>query len=180
MADYKDRMQKAIESLQSEFGTIRAGRANPRMLDRIKVEYYGTETNLQGVANISVPDARTLMISPWEPSMTKEIEKAILASDLGITPNNDGKNIILNFPELTEERRKELAKDIKKKGEAAKVAVRNVRRDANDAVKKQNKAGEISEDELKTEEDNIQKATDKFIAEIDKLVDNKTNEVMTV
>lgn len=180
MADYKDRMQKAIESLQSEFGTIRAGRANPRMLDRIKVEYYGTETNLQGVANISVPDARTLMISPWEPSMTKEIEKAILASDLGITPNNDGKNIILNFPELTEERRKELAKDIKKKGEDAKVAVRNARREANEAIKKKGKSGEISEDEQADEEDAIQKATDKFVSEIDKMVEAKTKEIMTV
>ena len=180
MADYEEKMKKTIESLTADYATIRAGRANPHILDKITVEYYGTPTGMQGVANITVPEARTLMISPWEPSMVKEIEKAILASDLGITPNNDGKNVILNFPELTEERRKELAKDIKKKGEAAKVAVRNVRRDANDAVKKQSKAGEISEDELKDQEETIQKTTDKYISEIEKLVDAKTQEIMTV
>lgn len=180
MADYEEKMKKTIESLTADYATIRAGRANPHILDKITVEYYGTPTGMQGVANITVPEARTLMISPWEPSMVKEIEKAILASDLGITPNNDGKNVILNFPELTEERRKELAKDIKKKGEDAKVAVRNVRRDANDAVKKQSKAGEISEDELKDQEETIQKTTDKYISEIEKLVDAKTQEIMTV
>ena len=180
MADYEEKMKKTIESLTADYATIRAGRANPHILDKITVEYYGTPTGMQGVANITVPEARTLMISPWEPSMVKEIEKAILASDLGITPNNDGKNVILNFPELTEERRKELAKDIKKKGEDAKVAVRNVRRDANDAVKKRSKAGEISEDELKDQEETIQKTTDKYISEIEKLVDAKTQEIMTV
>ena len=180
MADYEEKMKKTIESLSADYSTIRAGRANPHILDKITVEYYGTPTGMQGVANITVPEARTLMISPWEPSMVKEIEKAILASDLGITPNNDGKNVILNFPELTEERRKELAKDIKKKGEDAKVAIRNVRRDANDAAKKQNKAGEISEDDLKEEEEKIQKTTDKYISEIEKMVDAKTNEIMTV
>jgi ribosome recycling factor len=180
MADYEEKMKKTIESLTADYATIRAGRANPHILDKITVEYYGTPTGMQGVANITVPEARTLMISPWEPSMVKEIEKAILASDLGITPNNDGKNVILNFPELTEERRKELAKDIKKKGEDAKVAVRNVRRDANDAVKKQSKAGEISEDELKDQEETIQKTTDKYISEIEKLVDAKTQEILTV
>lgn len=180
MADYEEKMKKTIESLSADYSTIRAGRANPHILDKITVEYYGTPTGMQGVANITVPEARTLMISPWEPSMVKEIEKAILASDLGITPNNDGKNVILNFPELTEERRKELAKDIKKKGEDAKVAIRNVRRDANDAAKKQNKAGEISEDDLKDEEEKIQKTTDKYISEIEKMVDAKTNEIMTV
>ena len=180
MVDYNDKMQKAIDALGTEFASIRAGRANPHVLDKLRVDYYGTPTNIQGVANVSVPDARTLMITPWEAKMVKDIEKVILASDLGITPNNDGKSVILHFPELTEDRRKELAKEIKKKGEAAKVAIRNTRRDANEAVKKQNKAGEISEDEQKVEEEKIQKATDKYIAEIEKLIDAKTKEIMTV
>ena len=180
MTVYEEKMQKTVDALANEYATIRAGRANPHVLDKIKVDYYGSPTNIQGVANVSVPEARTLMITPWEPSMAKAIEKAILASDLGVTPNNDGKNVIINFPELTEERRKELAKDIKKKGEEAKVVVRNVRRDAKDAAKKQNKAGEISEDELADAEDDIQKATDKFIDEIDKMIDTKTKEIMTV
>ena len=152
---YEDKMVKTIDALEEEYTTIRAGRANPHILD--KVDYYGTPTSLQQVANISVPEARMLQIQPWESSLIKEIEKAILVSDLGITPNNDGKVIRLIFPELTEDRRKELAKDIKKKGDNAKVAVRNVRRDANDAVKKQNKAGEISDDELKGIEDMLKK-----------------------
>ncbi len=180
MTPYAEKMQKTIDNLTADYATIRAGRANPHIVDKIKVDYYGSPTNLQSVANVSVPEARTLMITPWEASMVKVIEKAILGSDLGITPNNDGKSVILNFPELTEERRKELAKDIKKKGEEAKVAIRNTRRDANDAVKKQSKAGEISEDELADQEDEIQKTTDKFIAEVDKLVDSKTKEIMTV
>ena len=180
MADYAEKMQKTIDSLENEYSTIRAGRANPHILDKLKVDCYGTPTGLQGVANITVPDARTLMVTPWEAKMVKDIEKVILASDLGITPNNDGKSVILHFPELTEDRRKELAKEIKKKGEAAKVAIRNTRRDANEAVKKQNKAGEISEDEQKVEEEKIQKATDKYIAEIEKLIDAKTKEIMTV
>ncbi len=180
MADYSDKMQKAVDALAEEFAAIRAGRANPHVLDKIKVEYYGTMTNIQGVANVSVPDARTLMIAPWEPSMVKEIEKAINNSELGINPNNDGKNVILHFPELTEERRKELVKDIKKKGEASKVAIRNIRRDANEAVKKQCKAGDISEDQQKDEEEKIQKTTDKFTAEIDKMIEAKTKELMTV
>ena len=180
MVDYNDKMQKAIDALGTEFASIRAGRANPHVLDKLRVDYYGTPTNIQGVANVSVPDARTLMNTPWEAKMVKDIEKVILASDLGITPNNDGKSVILHFPELTEDRRKELAKEIKKKGEAAKVAIRNTRRDANEAVKKQNKAGEISEDEQKVEEEKIQKATDKYIAEIEKLIDAKTKEIMTV
>lgn len=180
MADYAEKMQKTIDSLENEYSTIRAGRANPHILDKLKVDYYGTPTGLQGVANITVPDARTLMVTPWEAKMVKDIEKVILASDLGITPNNDGKSVILHFPELTEDRRKELAKEIKKKGEAAKVAIRNTRRDANEAVKKQNKAGEISEDEQKVEEEKIQKATDKYIAEIEKLIDAKSKEIMTV
>ena len=177
---YEDKMVKTIDALEEEYTTIRAGRANPHILDKIKVDYYGTPTSLQQVANISVPEARMLQIQPWESSLIKEIEKAILVSDLGITPNNDGKVIRLVFPELTEDRRKELAKDIKKKGDNAKVAVRNVRRDANDAVKKQNKAGEISDDELKGIEDDIQKLTDKYTALIDKAVENKTKKILTV
>ena len=180
MADYEEKMKKTLESLETEYGTIRAGRANPHVLDKIKVDYYGTPTGMQGVANITVPDPRTLMITPWEAKMVKDIEKALMASDLGLTPNNDGKSVIIHFPELTEDRRKDLAKDIKKKGEAAKVAVRNIRRDANDAVKKQLKAGEISEDQQKDEETKIQKATDKYIAEVDKAIDAKTKEIMTV
>lgn len=180
MSDFNEKMQKAIEALENEFGTIRAGRANPHVLDKLRVDYYGSPTGIQGVANVSVPDARTIMITPWESKMIKEIEKAVLNSDLGITPNNDGKSVILNFPELTEDRRKELAKEVKKKGEASKVAVRNIRRDANDLIKKENKAGELSDDQLKVEEDKIQKATDKFIAEIDKMVDAKTKEIMTI
>ena len=177
---YEEKMQKAVDNLSADYATIRAGRANPHILDKLKVDYYGTPTNLQSVANVSVPEARTLMITPWEASMVKVIEKAIQISDLGVTPNNDGKNVIINFPELTEERRKELAKDIKKKGEDAKVVVRNARRDANEVAKKQSKAGEISEDDLADEEKNIQKATDKFIAEIDKLIEAKTKEILTV
>ena len=177
---YEEKMQKAVDNLSADYATIRAGRANPHILDKLKVDYYGTPTNLQSVANVSVPEARTLMITPWEASMVKVIEKAIQISDLGVTPNNDGKNVIINFPELTEERRKELAKDIKKKGEDAKVVVRNARRDANEAAKKQSKAGEISEVDLADEEKNIQKATDKFIAEIDKLIEAKTKEILTV
>ncbi|MBP3610574.1 MAG: ribosome recycling factor, partial [Lachnospiraceae bacterium] len=159
---------------------VRAGRANPHLLDKLRVDYYGTPSPIQSVANISVPEARVIQIQPWEAKMIKEIEKAILASDIGITPGNDGKVIRLVFPELTEDRRKELVKDIKKKAEAAKVAVRNVRRDANDAIKKAAKASEISEDEQKQIEDEIQKVTDKFVAEIDKCTDAKTTEIMTV
>jgi ribosome recycling factor len=180
LTQYEEKMKKTLESLESEYATIRAGRANPNILNKIKVEYYGVPTPMQQLANITVPEARTLMIAPWEPSLVKAIEKAILNSDLGITPNNDGKNVILNFPELTEERRKELVKDIKKKGENAKVAIRNVRRDANDAIKKMEKAGEISEDELKTNEDKIQKMTDKYVGQIDKAVENKSTEILTV
>ena len=180
MTVYEEKMTKAIDSLTSEYSSIRAGRANPHLLDKIKIDYYGTPTALQQVGNISVPEARTLAITPWENKLIKDIEKAILASDLGITPSNDGKSVFLRFPELTEERRKDLSKDIKKKGEDAKVAIRNIRRDANEAVKKQGKAGEISEDQQKDEEDKIQKATDKYIADIDKMIEEKTKEIMTV
>lgn len=180
LTQFEDRMTKTLENLESEYTSIRAGRANPNILNKIKVEYYGVPTPMQQLANITVPEARTLMIAPWEPSLVKAIEKAILNSDLGITPNNDGKNIILNFPELTEDRRKELVKDIKKKGEQAKVAIRNIRRDANDGFKKQLKANEISEDEQKDNEDKIQKLTDKYVGLIDKAVEAKSNEIMTV
>ena len=162
------------------YTTIRAGRANPHILDKIKVDYYGTPTPIQQVANVSVPEARMIQIQPWEASLIKDIEKAILVSDLGLTPNNDGKTIRLVFPELTEDRRKELAKDIKKKGDNAKVAIRNIRRDANDAIKKENKAGDISDDEAKNSEDEIQKITDKYIAMIDSAIDDKTKEILTV
>ena len=177
---YEDKMNKSLEALQNEYGSIRAGRANPHVLDKLKVDYYGTPTPLQQVGNISVPEARILQIQPWESSLIKEIEKAILVSDLGITPNNDGKVIRLIFPELTEDRRKELAKEVKKKGDNAKVAIRNVRRDANDLFKKQNKAGEISDDELKGTEDDIQKLTDKYVGIIDATVEEKTKEILTV
>ena len=177
---YEEKMNKSLDSLANEYTTIRAGRANPHILDKITVEYYGTPTNLQSVANISVSEARTLVIQPWEASLIKEIEKAILVSDIGITPNNDGKVIRLNFPELTEERRKDIVKDVKKKGEDAKVAIRNIRRDANDMVKKQQKANEISEDEQKNAEDSIQKMTDEFVAKIDKMIEAKSKEIMTV
>ena len=177
---YDEKMTKSVNNLNGELATIRAGRANPHVLDKIKVDYYGTPTPLQQVGNISVPEPRMLQIQPWEKSLIKAIEKAIMTSDLGITPSNDGSVVRLVFPELTEERRKELVKDIKKKGEAAKVAVRNIRRDANEAFKKQNKANEISEDEQKDLETKVQKMTDKYIADIDKAVEEKSKEILTV
>lgn len=180
MEQYDNKMQKTVAALEEEYSNIRAGRANPHLLDKIRVDYYGQPSPLQSVANISVPEARVIQIQPWESSLIKEIEKMIIASDLGLTPNNDGKAIRLVFPELTEDRRKELVKDVKKKGESAKVAVRNVRRDANDAFKKQNKANEITEDDLKKLEDETQKMTDKYIGLIDKTVEAKSKEIMTV
>ena len=177
---FEEKMNKTMEVLKEEYASVRAGRANPHLLDKLRVDYYGTPSAIQAVANVSVPEARVIQIQPWESKMIKEIEKAILASDIGITPSNDGKVIRLVFPELTEERRKDLVKDIKKKAENAKVAVRNIRRDANDAIKKAAKANEISEDEQKQVEDEIQKMTDKFIADIDKNTDAKVSEVMTV
>ena len=180
LAQYNEKMQKSLDNLLAEFGGIRAGRANPHVLDKIKVDYYGTPTALQQVANINVPEPRMIQIQPWEASLVKEIEKAIMTSDLGINPTNDGKVIRLVFPELTEERRKEIAKDIKKKGESAQVAVRNIRRDANDAFKKLSKSADISEDEIKELEDGVQKLTDKYIAQIDKAVDEKNKEILTV
>ena len=180
IAAYDVKMTKTINNLDGELATIRAGRANPHVLDKITVDYYGTQSNLQSVANISVSEARTLVIQPWEASLIKEIEKAIMTSDLGLTPNNDGKAIRLTFPELTEERRKELVKDVRKKGENAKVAIRNIRRDANDAIKKEQKANEISEDEEKTLQDDIQKLTDTYIKKVDGMVEDKSKEIMTV
>ncbi len=180
LVQYDNKMQKSLGNLQEEFNGIRAGRANPHLLDKLRVDYYGTPTPIQQVANVNVPEPRTLQIQPWEPSMVKVIEKAILTSDLGINPTNDGKVIRLGFPELTEERRKELAKDIKKKGEAAKVAVRNIRRDANDTFKKMGKKEDVSEDKVKDLEKEIQKLTDKYIADIDKAVEDKTKEILTV
>ena len=177
---YETKMTKTLESLEREYNGIRAGRANPHILDRLVVDYYGSPTPIQQVGNITVPEARIIMIQPWESKMIKEIEKAIMQSDIGINPSNDGKSIRLVFPELTEERRKDLAKDVKKKGEAAKVAVRNIRRDANDALKKLEKAKEISEDEFADIEKEVQKLTDKYVAEVDKAIDTKTKEIMTV
>ena len=176
---YEEKMQKAYDFLVADDQTIRAGRANPHVLDKLKVDYYGTPTPIQQVGNITVPEARMIQIAPWEKSLIREIEKAIMASDIGITPNNDGTVIRLVFPELTEERRKDLVKDVKKKGEEAKVAIRNIRRDANDAFKKLAKT-EISEDEIKDLEDSVQKITDKYIKDVDKAIEDKSKEIMTV
>ena len=177
---YEDKMEKSLDVLLDEYASIRAGRANPHVLDRLRIDYYGTPTPIQQVGNVTVPEARMIVIQPWEKSLLKEIEKAILVSDLGINPTNDGNVIRLVFPELTEERRKDLAKDVKKKREGAKVAVRNIRRDAMDSIKKMEKAGDISEDDLKQGEEKIQKITDKMIEKVDKAIETKTKEIMTV
>ncbi len=176
---FDEKMKKALDFLASDYAGIRAGRANPHVLDKIKVNYYGTPTLIQQVGNITVPEARMIQIAPWEKSLIKEIEKAIMASDVGITPSNDGSVIRLVFPELTEERRKDLVKDVKKKGEDAKVAVRNIRRDGNDFLKKLGKT-DISEDEIKELEEKLQKVTDKYIKDIEKAVEEKAKEVLTV
>ena len=176
---YDTKMQKTLNSLDSELATIRAGRANPNVLNKLTVDYYGVPTPIQQAANISVPEARMIQIQPWDKSLIKAIEKAILTSDIGINPSNDGSVIRLVFPELTEDRRKEIVKDVKKKGEAAKVAIRNIRRDGNDAFKKL-KGTEVSEDEIKDLENELQKLTDKYIANIDKAIDAKAKEVLTV
>ncbi len=180
LTQFEDKMQKSYKNLLEELGTIRAGRANPHVLDKIKVDYYGTPTSIQQVANVSVPEPRMIQIQPWEASIVKDIERAINTSDLGINPTNDGKVIRLVFPELTEERRKDLAKDVKKKGENAKVAIRNIRRDANDTFKKLGKSSDVSEDEVKDLEAQAQKMTDKFIKEIDKAIEDKSKEILTV
>ena len=177
---FQDKMEKTLNNLLEEYSGIRAGRANPHVLDKLRVDYYGTPSPIQSVANVSVPEPWMIQIQPWEASMVKEIEKAIICSDLGINPTNDGKLIRLVFPELTEERRKELAKDIKKKGEEAKVATRNIRREAIDSIKKAGKEDGISDDEVKDLEDDAQKLTDKFIAKIDDAVETKSKEILTV
>ena len=177
---FQDKMEKTLNNLEEEYAGIRAGRANPHILDKLRVDYYGTPSPIQSVANVSVPEPRMIQIQPWEASMVKEIEKAINCSDIGINPTNDGKLIRLVFPELTEERRKDLAKDIKKKGEEAKVAVRNIRRDANDLLKKLEKGGEITEDDQKKLEDETQKLTDKYVKLIDDTCTDKNKEIMEV
>ncbi|HHV10236.1 MAG TPA: ribosome recycling factor [Clostridiales bacterium] len=180
LEQFSNKMEKTIANLKEEYSTIRAGRANPHLLDKLRVDYYGQPSSFQSVANISVPEPRVIQIQPWESKLIKDIEKAIINSDLGLNPSNDGKVVRLVFPELTEERRKELVKDVKKKAENAKVAVRNIRRDANEMFKKQNKASEISEDEFKHLEDEVQKITDRYISEIDKVMDEKSKEILTV
>lgn len=179
LQQYEDKMKKAYDYLESDYMGIRAGRANPHVLDKLRVDYYGTPTPIQQVGNVTVPEARIIQIAPWEKSLIKDIEKAIMTSDIGINPSNDGSVIRLVFPELTEDRRKELAKDVKKKAEDAKVAVRNIRRDGNDMLKKLGKT-EVSEDEIKVMEDQLQKLTDKFVKEIDTLMEEKSKEIMTV
>ena len=176
---YEEKMKKSYEHLEADYLGIRAGRANPHVLDKVKVDYYGTPTPIQQVGNITIPEARMIQIAPWEKTLIKEIEKAILASDIGITPSNDGAVIRLVFPELTEERRKDLVKDVKKKAEECKVAIRNIRRDGNEALKKLSKT-EVSEDTIKELEDDLQKLTDKFVKDVDKLMDDKSTEIMTV
>ena len=180
LTQYDDKMKKAFEFLEADYASIRAGRANPHVLDKLRVDYYGTPTPIQQVGNVTVPEARIIQIAPWEKSLIKEIEKAIMTSDLGINPSNDGNVIRLVFPELNEERRKDLVKEIKKKGEDGKVAIRNIRRDGNDAFKKLAKTEEVSEDEIKSLEDQLQKLTDKYIKDIDVLMDSKSKEIMTV
>ena len=177
---YEDKMNKTLDVLVSDYAAIRAGRANPPVLDNLRVDYYGTPTPIQQVGNVSVPEARMIVIQPWEKSLLKAIEKAILTSELGINPTNAGNCIRLVFPEMTEDRRKEVAKDVKKKGDGAKVAIRNIRRDANDAFKKAEKAGDMSEDELAETTEKMQKLTDKMVERVDKLVEEKTKEIMTV
>ncbi|MBR5152053.1 MAG: ribosome recycling factor [Clostridia bacterium] len=180
MQNAENKMNKAIASLENDLAAIRAGRANPAVLDKITVEYYGAQTPLQQVGTVSVPEARSIVIQPWDMTVLKDIERAILASDLGLTPNNDGKVIRLNFPPLTEERRKELNKGVSKRGEEAKVAIRNIRRDAIEGFKKQKKDGEITEDDLKGLEEKIQKLTDKFVKEIDGIIAAKEKEILEV
>lgn len=179
LQQFDDKMRKAYEFLESDYGTIRAGRANPHVLDKIRVDYYGTPTPIQQVGNVTVPEARMIQIAPWEKSLLKAIEKAIQTSDLGINPSNDGSVIRLVFPELTEERRKDLVKEVRKKAEDGKVAIRNIRRDGNDSFKKLAKT-EISEDEIKQLEESLQKLTDKYIKDIDALMEVKSKEIMTV
>lgn len=176
----KEKMDKSINVYNEKLSEVRAGRANPAILNKVKIDYYGTPTPINQVAGVSVPEARLIVIQPWDVSILKEIEKAILASDIGINPNNDGKVIRLAFPELTEERRKDLVKDIKKMAEEAKIVIRTIRRDGIEEAKKEQKEGNMTEDELKQAEDEIQKLTDKSVEEIDKILANKEKEVMSV
>lgn len=176
---YDDKMRKTCEHLEGDYLGIRAGRANPHVLDKLRIDYYGTPTPIQQLGNVTIPEARMIQIAPWEKSLLREIEKAILTSDIGINPSNDGSVIRLVFPELTEERRKDLVKDVKKKAEECKVAIRNIRRDGNDAFKKLVKE-EVSEDEIKELTDNLQKLTDKYTKDVDKLMEEKSKEIMTV
>ncbi len=180
IAVYEDKMQKSVKAMENELQGIRAGRANPHVLDKVLVDYYGAPTPIQQTANVSVPEARIIQIQPFDPKMIKEINKAILASDVGITPVDDGHVIRLVFPELTEERRKDLAKDVKKKGEDAKVAIRNIRRDGNEAFKKMKKQEDISEDQIADYEDELQKLTDKYTKKIEEAIKAKTEEIMKV
>ncbi|MCL2396772.1 MAG: ribosome recycling factor [Defluviitaleaceae bacterium] len=177
---FEEKMAKTVTAFERDLETIRAGRANPNVLSKITVDNYGTPSPINQVANITVPEARLLQIAPWDPGMLKAIEKAIMASDLGINPGNDGKVIRLVFPELTEERRKDLSREVKKRGEESKVAIRNIRRDAIDTMEKAEKKGELTEDDLKKDKEDIQKFTDKKNEEIDKIVERKTKEIMTV
>ena len=176
----EEKMKKSISVLKEDLATVRAGRANPAVLDKVMVEYYGVPTKITQLANVSVPEARVLLIQPWDTNLLKEVEKAIQKAEIGINPSNDGKVIRLIFPELTEERRKEIMKGIKKKGEDAKVAIRAIRRDAIDQFKVQKKNGDITEDDLKDVEDDVQKITDRYINEIEKTIENKEKEIMEV
>lgn len=180
MKELEEKMQKTIERLQDNFAEVRAGRANPAILNKINVEYYGVPTPISQMAGISVPEARMIVIQPWDMNTLKDIEKAIIASDIGLNPNNDGKVIRLNFPELTEERRKELVKEIKKMAEESKVGIRNIRRDGMEKIKSDLKNGDITEDEKTKSEDNVQKLTDKFVAQIDKILEDKEKEIMNI
>ena len=180
MKELEAKMKKTIEALEENFSTVRAGRANPAILNKVSVDYYGVPTPISQVAGISVPEARMIVIQPWDMSVLKDIEKAILASDIGLNPNNDGKVIRLNFPELTEERRKDLVKEIKKTAEESKVSIRNIRRDGMDKVKADLKNSEITEDEKNKKEEDIQKLTDKYVAEIDKILENKEKEIINI
>ena len=179
LTSYDEKMNKSVKFLGEELQSIRAGRANPHVLDKLRVDYYGTPTPIQQLATVSVPEARIIQIAPWDKKLIKDIEKAILASDIGITPSNDGTNIRLIFPELTEERRKQLSKEVRKKGEDAKIALRNIRRDGTDAFKKL-KGSDVSEDEIKDLEEELQKLTDRYVKEVDKSVEEKSKEIMTI
>ena len=179
LTSYDEKMNKSVKFLGEELQSIRAGRANPHVLDKLRVDYYGTPTPIQQLANVSVPEARIIQIAPWDKKLIKDIEKAILASDIGITPSNDGTNIRLIFPELTEERRKQLSKEVRKKGEDAKIALRNIRRDGADAFKKL-QGSDVSEDEIKDLEEELQKLTDRYVKEVDKSVEEKSKEIMTI